>query len=118
MYVTKFEMEGFSARWIQLPPRDIVEFVRREQPDVICMDVLMQGMDGFTATKLLKQDPRTRYIPLFFLTNLGLKEDIEKGLALGADEYLVAAATMPDDVVAVARRLILQAKESSLPRSR
>jgi two-component system cell cycle response regulator DivK len=61
---------------------------RAEQPDLILMDVQLPGMDGFTATSLLKMDPSTLAIPIIALTSMAMKEDREKSMAAGCDGYI------------------------------
>ena len=61
---------------------------RVEQPDLILMDVQLPGMDGFTATALLKQDPATAAIPIIALTSMAMKEDQEKSRIAGCDGYI------------------------------
>ncbi len=58
------------------------------QPDLILMDVMMPEMNGFEACKLLKENPVTRDIPLFFLTAKNQPSDIEKGFSLGCVDYI------------------------------
>ena len=61
---------------------------RTGQPDLILMDVQLPGMDGFTATALLKGDPATAAIPVIALTSMAMKEDKEKSEAAGCDAYI------------------------------
>lgn len=61
---------------------------RAERPDLILMDVQLPGMDGLTATRLLKRDPATAWIPIIALTALAMKEDQEKTRAAGCDGYI------------------------------
>jgi two-component system cell cycle response regulator DivK len=61
---------------------------RAEQPDLILMDIQLPGMDGFTATALLKQDPATASIPIVALTSMAMKEDREKSRLAGCDAYI------------------------------
>lgn len=60
----------------------------RERPDLILMDIQLPGMDGLTATQLLKQDPATRDIKVVALTALAMKGDAEQILAHGCDGYI------------------------------
>lgn len=64
--------------------------VKEKAPDVILLDIHMPKMDGFQVCKILKEDERTKRIPIIFLTALvdDMKSKI-KGLELGADDYLV-----------------------------
>jgi two-component system cell cycle response regulator DivK len=61
---------------------------RREQPDLIMMDIQLPGMDGLEATVLLKQDEATRAIPVIALTALAMKGDEERIRAAGCDGYI------------------------------
>lgn len=65
-----------------------VEKVRTEQPDLVLMDVMMPGMDGFQATKRIRRLPKGRHIPIIFLSALGEKESKIKGLRIGGDDYI------------------------------
>lgn len=65
-----------------------IYLARRELPDLIIMDVSMPGMDGLTATKLLKGDGRTKDIPVVILTSNAMKADAEKAKTAGSSGYL------------------------------
>ena len=71
-----------------------------EMPDIILLDVMMPGMDGFAVCRRLKDDPVTRHIPVVLVTALDGRSDRIEGLEAGADEFL----TKPiDDVMLFAR---------------
>jgi len=61
---------------------------RVEQPDLILMDIQLPGMDGLTATALLKGDPVTAGIPVIALTSLAMKADEERSEQAGCDAYI------------------------------
>jgi len=61
---------------------------RDEQPDLILMDIQLPGIDGLTATSLLKQAPATAAIPVIALTAMAMKDDQEKAEAAGCDAYV------------------------------
>ena len=61
----------------------------RERPDLVLLDILMPVMDGFEVCQQLKSSPETSQIPILFMTALGEESNIEKGLALGGDGYVV-----------------------------
>ncbi len=58
------------------------------QPDIILLDVLMPEMDGHEVCRKLKDDPVTSGIPVIFVSSNDQKEEIDKGLSLGAADYL------------------------------
>lgn len=68
---------------------EAIELARREQPDLILLDVMMPEMDGFEACQLLKADPRTLHIPVVMVTALDNAHDRVRGLEAGADDFLV-----------------------------
>src|SRR5687767_12287401 len=71
-----------------------------EKPDIVLLDVMMPGMDGFQVCRRLKDDPETRHIPVVLVTALDGRGDRISGLEAGADEFL----TKPiDDVMLFAR---------------
>lgn len=62
--------------------------VAAEAPDLILLDVMMPGMDGFTVCRLLKEQEETQLIPVVMMTALGAREDRIKGIEAGADDFL------------------------------
>ncbi len=60
-----------------------------EQPDLILLDVMMPGMDGYAVLRQLRDAPATAEIPVIFVTALGAEFDEEHGLALGAADYII-----------------------------
>jgi DNA-binding response OmpR family regulator len=68
---------------------DAVKKAKREQPDLILLDVRMPKMTGYQACELLKGQASTRNIPVVFLSARGQEAEIKEGLALGAEEYIL-----------------------------
>ncbi len=75
---------------------DGIASARREQPDLILMDVVMPGMNGFQATRSLNKDPSTAAIPVIILSNKSMETDRIWGLRQGARDYLVKPAKEDD----------------------
>ena len=66
---------------------------------LVLLDVVLPGQDGFTFLSEVKKDPKIKDIPVIILSNLGQKQEIEKGLEMGAVEYLVKADMSPREIV-------------------
>jgi two-component system, cell cycle response regulator len=65
-----------------------IDIAQREDPDVILLDIMMPDMNGFEVTQRLKDDPKTRHIPIVLVTSLDGSDNRVKGLSAGADEFL------------------------------
>ncbi|MEO0675165.1 MAG: response regulator, partial [Pseudomonadota bacterium] len=68
--------------------RDAIETARSEQPDIILLDVMMPGMDGFETCRALKSMPETMHSPVVMVTALDQQADRIAGLEAGADDFL------------------------------
>lgn len=71
------------------------------KPELILLDLLLPGMSGFDVLKQLKGNQSTTDIPVIILSNLGEKDDVEKGKELGASRFLVKATSALDMVAQV-----------------
>lgn len=105
MYTTKFELEGFKVVSVNDGEKGL-KMASSEMPDIILLDILMPKMNGFEVMEKLKADEQMSRIPVILLTNLNQKNEIERGLALGADDYLIKAHFMPSEVVDKIKRVI------------
>jgi len=73
--------------------------IKETKPDVVLLDLILPGINGFEVLEKAKQDPEIAAIPIVILSNLGQGEDIEKGLSLGAKDFLVKAHFTPQEIV-------------------
>ncbi|MCK5319876.1 response regulator [Candidatus Parcubacteria bacterium] len=105
MYSIKFEAEGFVVVSADDGEKGL-EAAKKTDSDIILLDILMPKMNGFEVLEKLKADERTRKIPIILLTNLNQKDEIEKGLILGADDYLIKAHFMPSEVVTRIKKIL------------
>jgi PleD family two-component response regulator len=64
-------------------------------PDLILLDIMMPGMDGYEACRQLKSDPQTSDIPVIFLSSRGEVADEEKGFEAGAVDYIIKPISPP-----------------------
>lgn len=73
---------------VALDGESALENVAEDKPDLILLDIMMPGMDGYEVCRHLKDDPLTRDIPVIFLTAMTEEQNEAKGLALGAVDYV------------------------------
>lgn len=72
--------------------------LKRETVDLILLDVRLPGIDGISFLRELKGQERWREVPVVIISNLGQREEIEAGLAAGAEDYIVKASVLPEDI--------------------
>ncbi|TFI52370.1 two-component system response regulator [Mastigocladus laminosus UU774] len=87
-----------------------VDLVTQNQPDLILLDIMMPGIDGFEVCQLLKQDEATRLIPIIFVTALNDRRSRIRGIEVGADDFL----SKPFDRIELAARVKSLVKQKRL----
>jgi DNA-binding response OmpR family regulator len=74
--------------------------VKEGKPDLVLLDLILPGIDGFEVLSRIKADPEISQIPVIILSNLGQKEDIDRGLKIGAVDYMIKAHFTPAEIIA------------------
>ncbi len=90
---------------------EALSLVETEMPDVILLDILLPGMNGFELLEKLKSNPKLKDIPIILLTNLGQESDVEKGKRLGANRFLIKATLKLDEVIGQIEEVIAETKK-------
>lgn len=99
MYYTKLVSLGFK---IEIAEDGEVAWEKLQQdplPDLVLLDVVLPKKDGFEILEALRGAERTKKLPIILLTNLGQKPDVERGIKLGANDYIIKAHYTPTEVV-------------------
>lgn len=94
----KLAREGYDVKEA-VDGEDGVVKVKEEKPDIILLDLILPGIDGFEVLTKIKEDSEVEHIPVIILSNLGQREDIERGLKLGAVDFLIKAHFTPREVI-------------------
>jgi len=106
MYSMKFSEEGFDVETC-FNAKEVLEKIEAGlSPDICLIDIIMPGMDGFQLIEKLKTEGKCDNASVIILSNLGQKEDIDRGLSVGIDGYIVKASATPSEVVAKVREVI------------
>jgi signal transduction histidine kinase len=93
---------------------DALDSVALDQPDLVLLDILMPGMDGYEVCRRLKSDPATADIPVIFVTCMDEVDDEKKGLDLGAVDYIVKPVSPPVVAARVATHLRVKRQQDQL----
>lgn len=80
--------------------------IQEERPDLILLDLILPGMNGFDVLKKKQEIPEIAQIPVVVLSNLGQKEDVERALKFGAKDYLVKAHFTLDEITAKIKKYL------------
>jgi len=92
---------------------DGIKMVASEKPDLVLLDVVMPGIDGFEVCKLLRKDESNNLIPIIMLTAQGNEEDKLAGLEIGADDYITKPFN-PRELVSRVRNTLLRIDRNRL----
>lgn len=106
MYAMKFEENGFDVETALSGVDALTLLESGKKPDLILLDVVMPGVDGLEVLTTIKQKKLAEGATIVILSNLGQKEDVEKGLSLGANGYIVKASTTPSEVVTRVKEIL------------
>ncbi len=115
MYQTKLSSLGFN---VEVKEDGAVAWERLQQdplPDLVLLDVVLPKKDGFEILEGLRDDSRTKDLPIILLTNLGQKPDVERGIKLGADDYIIKAHYTPSEVVEKIEKILKGKKDTPAP---
>ena len=78
---------------------DGINKIEKEKPDLVLLDLILPGINGFKVLAKMKTNTVLSEIPVIILSNLGQKTDIEKGLKMGASDYLIKAHFTPGEII-------------------
>ena len=98
LIVQKLIKEGYKISEA-VDGEDGIKKIKEEKPDLVLLDLILPGIDGFEVLSKMREDPSITKIPVIILSNLGQKEDVERGLKLGAVDYLIKAHFTPGEII-------------------
>ncbi len=110
LYGDKLKREGFQVL-VSVTGEEGVNKISTEKPDLVILDLILPGKNGFEILYEIKNNPKTRKIPVIILSNLGQESDIQKGKELGAADYIVKTDFLINDLAGVVKEHLLKTKK-------
>lgn len=105
LFHIKFEQAGFEVLKAENGEAGL-SLAKMELPDLILLDILMPQVDGYDMLRKIKTDGETKKIPVIIFSNLSQKEEIEKGLKLGAKDFIIKTSVTPAEMVAKVKEFL------------
>ena len=98
IYTTKLNNSGFSID-VAADGEIGLEKLRGKSYDLVILDIVLPHLNGWEVLEAINQDDKLKDLRIFVLSNLGQKEEVEKGLSMGAIKYFIKAHYTPSEVV-------------------
>lgn len=105
MYQAKFRNLGYDVR-TATDGEECIQELSKEVPDIVLLDIVLPKKDGFEVLEHIRNSETFRGVPVILLTNLGQKPDVQRGLELGADDYIIKAHFTPAEVVEKVEKML------------
>jgi len=110
VYTVKLSVEGIKVA-TAIDGEEGLRKVYSELPDLIILDLMLPKKSGFEILKEIKADSRVKHIPVLILSNLAQEKEIDEGMALGADGYIVKSNVSIQQVVEKIKETIEKTKK-------
>jgi len=105
IYTTKLKESGFSVE-VANDGEVALRKARENKPDLVILDIVLPQIDGWEILRKIKSEPEFKNLKVIILSNLGQKEEVEKGMKLGAVKYLIKAHYTPSQVIKEIKKTI------------
>lgn len=106
LYRQAFEAIGFEVILLSTADGSFIDEVLKINPDIISMDIRIGDRDGLEASKLLKQDERTKHLPIMILTNFTDREKLTLAKEIGVCDYISLQAHAMSEIPHIFRRYL------------
>lgn len=105
IYSQKLTKAGFKVE-VAKNGKSALESLQKRKPQLVILDIVLPGIEGWEVLRKIKKDRSLANLKVVVLSNLGQKEEVEKGLKLGAVKYLIKAHYTPSEVVREIKKVI------------
>ena len=105
IYTTKLKEVGFKVK-VAKDGQAALDFLSQQKPDLLILDIVLPNIDGWEILREIKNQDQFKDLPIIVLSNLGQKQEVTKGLKLGATKYLIKADYTPTEIVEEIKKTI------------
>jgi len=105
IYTTKLKEAGFSVQ-VAIDGKEALKKIKEDIPDLLLLDIVLPNFNGWEILRKIERDDELKALKVVILSNLGEKQEIEKGLKLGAVKYLVKAHYTPSEVIEEVKKIL------------
>lgn len=110
MYDMRLTAAGFEVI-TALEGKEGLHLAVEKKPDLIILDIVLPEISGYEILRMLKKDPDTEDITVLVFSNLGQEEEIQKGLDLGASDYVVKTEVTPSQLVEKVKKMLEESNQ-------
>jgi len=105
VYSAKLKEVGFGVD-IATNGEEGVKKIKQKKPDLLLLDIVLPGANGWEIIEKIRKDEAIKDLKIVILSNLTEKDEVEKGLGLGADKYLIKAHFTPSQIVEEIKKIL------------
>ncbi|OHA70003.1 MAG: hypothetical protein A3H01_01705 [Candidatus Wildermuthbacteria bacterium RIFCSPLOWO2_12_FULL_40_9] len=105
IYKDKLEESGYAVETVE-DGDQVLNKITEARPDLVLLDIILPNVDGWEILRTIRNKPDTKDLKVIILSNLGQKEEVEKGVDLGATKYLIKAHFTPSEVIKEIKELL------------
>lgn len=105
IYATKLKKAGFLVE-VAEEGNQVMSKIKEKKPDLLVLDIILPHLDGWEVLSKIREDKDSKNLKVIILSNLGQKDEVEKGLKLGATKYLIKAHYTPSEIVEEIKKIL------------
>lgn len=105
VYSAKLKEVGFEVD-IATSGEEGIRKIKQKKPDLLLLDIVLPGANGWEIIERIRKDEAIKDLKIVILSNLTEKDEVEKGLWLGADKYLIKAHFTPSQIVEEIKKIL------------
>ncbi len=105
IYVTKLKEAGFEIE-VAKNGQTALKFLNRKEYDLLVLDIVLPCIDGWEILEKIRKQEQFRDLLIIILSNLGQRQEVKKGLELGATKYLIKAHYKPSEIVEEIKKML------------